>query len=564
MPTRLDSSLTVSGRGAVPRILDLDLRAAPLPPAITVIRSGPATCIGPDGLVRTMEPDTPRLDHDPTTLAPLGLLVEEDRTNLALMSNDLSAAQWVPVVGGTAPVPVRTGNAAAAPDGTAVACLLDLALGGGTGAADRCAIGQDYPSLARRHPFCRSVWMRSPTQPEQRVALWSDVAGTARVVTVTPTWQRFILADARVDPVNDDFRIGLRGDLGTNDAASILVWGAQCELGAFPSSLIPTGNDPVMRPADLVLIGPVPVGPDLIANGGFAEGMDGWTVPDGAAEWSGPGQVLLRPPDLVDSPVGPVQVVATRPGRSHRLTWTTTTAPAGGFAPLIDGAPLLPPRGAGTWTETIIAAGPAITITLPRPPGGAEPAATGTLVTAVGLRELSPFPGFNPQEGSLVVGYRRPAIAQRATILAIGPPDGSPLSRLVVEELRSGGAVTTLHDGAGLPAIDTAASDPATPLLPRSEGEEVRVGVAYRSGGSAVDATRGGPADDGEGGGAAVTTPVLSPGRFDDLPAPVLTLGGRGSAFPENPLNGHVTRLTVWPRRLSDSRLSLSLRAEDA
>lgn len=51
-------------------------------PRIQCTRASAATCFGPDGKLRTVAANVPRIDYDPGTGKCLGLLVEEGRTNL--------------------------------------------------------------------------------------------------------------------------------------------------------------------------------------------------------------------------------------------------------------------------------------------------------------------------------------------------------------------------------------------------------------------------------------------------------------------------------------------------
>lgn len=55
-------------------------------PRIQCTRASAATCYGPDGKLRTVAANVPRIDYDPVTGKCLGLLVEEPRTNLWLNS----------------------------------------------------------------------------------------------------------------------------------------------------------------------------------------------------------------------------------------------------------------------------------------------------------------------------------------------------------------------------------------------------------------------------------------------------------------------------------------------
>jgi hypothetical protein len=60
-----------------------------LDPRITFTRSTTATFTGSNGLIQTAAIDAPRFDYNPTTLASLGLLIEEQRVNLLLNTSVL-------------------------------------------------------------------------------------------------------------------------------------------------------------------------------------------------------------------------------------------------------------------------------------------------------------------------------------------------------------------------------------------------------------------------------------------------------------------------------------------
>lgn len=67
--------------------LALDFTTGVLDPRVTVSRTlNTATRTDASGLIQLVDADLPRFDYDPSTLAPLGLLVEEQRTNLFLNS----------------------------------------------------------------------------------------------------------------------------------------------------------------------------------------------------------------------------------------------------------------------------------------------------------------------------------------------------------------------------------------------------------------------------------------------------------------------------------------------
>jgi hypothetical protein len=66
------------------------LTGAPLDSRITFTRAATvATFVGSDGLIQSAAVNVPRFDYDPVTLAPRGLLIEGQRTNLLLNSDIL-------------------------------------------------------------------------------------------------------------------------------------------------------------------------------------------------------------------------------------------------------------------------------------------------------------------------------------------------------------------------------------------------------------------------------------------------------------------------------------------
>jgi hypothetical protein len=83
------SSVPLSYRLAPSLLLDFT-NTDILDPRITFTRASTATFTGSNGLLQTAAINAPRFDYNPTTLASLGLLIEEQRTNLILNSATLS------------------------------------------------------------------------------------------------------------------------------------------------------------------------------------------------------------------------------------------------------------------------------------------------------------------------------------------------------------------------------------------------------------------------------------------------------------------------------------------
>ena len=71
--------------------LNLSLTSA-LDSRVTFARAGSGTYTDSTGVLQTAAANVPRFDHDPITLAPRGLVVEEQRTNLVRFSGEISNA----------------------------------------------------------------------------------------------------------------------------------------------------------------------------------------------------------------------------------------------------------------------------------------------------------------------------------------------------------------------------------------------------------------------------------------------------------------------------------------
>lgn len=83
----------------------------------TLVRTSEASHTNASGLLAFAAANMPRLDHDPATLAPLGLLLEGTRTNLASYTEAFDNAYWPKTAGATAGGITVTANAVVAPDG---------------------------------------------------------------------------------------------------------------------------------------------------------------------------------------------------------------------------------------------------------------------------------------------------------------------------------------------------------------------------------------------------------------------------------------------------------------
>ena len=175
----------------------------------------------------------PRFDYDPVTLAPKGILIEEQRTNLLTYSEQFNNAAWFK--GGTATV---TANSVTAPDGTLTADTIVLGTVGDL-------IIQDYSTTVNA-TYVASIYLRAASPTTVILTVQQSGGGSASVTcAVTTSWQRFEISRAM------STLTFVRTVIATNsNTPTIFAWGAQMEAGAFATSYIPTVASQVTRTAD--------------------------------------------------------------------------------------------------------------------------------------------------------------------------------------------------------------------------------------------------------------------------------------------------------------------------
>jgi hypothetical protein len=240
------------------------VNAGVLDPSVTFTRPTNATYFDETGILRVANPNTPRFDFSPSTLAAQGLLIEESRTNLTLQSEDF-ATTWT-VTGAT----VST-NATTAPSGTTTADKLQEDTSTGSH-----LVTQNITFTAASHTA--SIFAKKAERDWIRVLFFdgantfsaffnlntgtvgtiTGAGATASIQNVGNGWYRCaVTATASAGSGSFAPRVALADNNSSyagSTGSGIFIWGAQIEAGAFPTSYIPTTTTALTRSADVASV----------------------------------------------------------------------------------------------------------------------------------------------------------------------------------------------------------------------------------------------------------------------------------------------------------------------
>jgi len=243
--------------------LDLEFSSmTALPASITFARASIGTYFDQNGALQTALANAARFDHDPVTLEPLGLLIEEGRTNLQRYSQDFS--QWTATLCTIAPAAALDGTTSATniiPDNTVnthrlasqastvnTTSTYTVSFYAKKGAAN-------FVSLSGAGAYNYCAWNLDTGTLAGNGTPWTN----PRIQACGNGWYRCY---ANCIFIGTAVNIQIYGALTVNAAGQpgaaagdgvapwITIWGAQLELGSFPTSYIPTTTAAVPRAGD--------------------------------------------------------------------------------------------------------------------------------------------------------------------------------------------------------------------------------------------------------------------------------------------------------------------------
>tara|TARA_S200002703_G_scaffold131557_1_gene119142 strand:- start:864 stop:2183 length:1320 start_codon:yes stop_codon:yes gene_type:complete len=251
-------------------------RSKILDPRITFSRTSVGTYTNGNGLIVTGSADEPRFDHEYENgvVKSLGLLVEEQRTNSVRKSEDftIQSGRWSENGDG---VTVTT-NQAVAPDGNTTADKVAIKTSGSgskgiqssilTGTSSGTAITSSIFCKADDHSYVR-VQMEGGGNTGGIVVDLSDGSlitefsspDSYKIEPYPNDWYRISVTSTTASTAATALRVFLTDSSGNANwtgtiGDGVYLWGGQHEIGAFPTSYIPTDDTAggIMRTADNV------------------------------------------------------------------------------------------------------------------------------------------------------------------------------------------------------------------------------------------------------------------------------------------------------------------------
>ena len=197
---------------------------------LTWTRTSTAIRTNSSSLLESMATGVPRLSYMYGS-CPSALL-EPQRTNLVLRSEEFDNASWLKLGGSSV-----TANTTTAPNGTLTADTLSLTTNPSSSVAQSI-------SFATTTTITISVYAKVASGTKD-FRLRTDNPTTTQSFTATTSWQRFSMT---ATPTGNTSAYVINDLAGT--AGDLFIWGFQVEVGAYPTTYIPTTSATATRVAD--------------------------------------------------------------------------------------------------------------------------------------------------------------------------------------------------------------------------------------------------------------------------------------------------------------------------
>jgi hypothetical protein len=251
-----------------------EIEAVSLTDKLTFTGGNEGTFVGSDGFIQRAQTNVPRFTHDPVTRRSLGLLAEEQKTNLAIRSEDFANASW------TGATVTRTNNVIIAPNGTLTGGKISKTSGASLvitnvlNLANITAAAGTYTwTIYSKIGEFNRIGMR--IRDEASTANWVAVVfnlTNGTIATAAANGGTFTGAAAESAPSNDGWyryiltgtttgATALRAQISDMDSVAttgdgtsgIFVWGAHLNPGPL-TSYTPTTTAAVTRTADSAVL----------------------------------------------------------------------------------------------------------------------------------------------------------------------------------------------------------------------------------------------------------------------------------------------------------------------